>query len=255
MFWFKKRRRARLASQQFPEEWSKILENNVPLYTNLPMEDKAELRRHILVFIGEKRFEGCGGLVITDEIKVTIAAQACVLLLHRKTDYYPDVSSVLVYPQAFVARRARHLASGVVSEAPQILAGESWDRGSIVLSWDDVRRGAADIQDGHNVVFHEFAHQIDSSSGKGDSSAVLNDSSSYIAWARVLLDDYERLKRAVARNRSSFLDEYGASNPAEFFAVATEFFFEKPGKLKEIHPDLYNELKRFYQQDPASYQA
>ena len=129
MFWFKKRRRARLASQQFPEEWSKILENNVPLYTNLPMEDKAELRRHILVFIGEKRFEGCGGLMITDEIKVTIAAQACVLLLHRKTDYYPGVSSVLVYPQAFVAPRARHLASGVVAKT-----GEPEREGKIILT-------------------------------------------------------------------------------------------------------------------------
>ncbi len=253
MFWFKKRRRSRLANQQFPEEWPKILEKNVPLYASLPMEDKAELQRHMLVFIGERRFEGCGGLMITDEIKVTIAAQACVLLLHRKTDYYPGLSSVLVYPRAFIARRVRHLESGVVAEAPQILAGESWHRGSIALSWDDVRHGAADIHNGHNVVFHEFAHQIDGSSGKGDSTAVLKDRSSYIAWARVLQKDYNKLRRVVARGRSTFLSKYAAANPAEFFAVATEFFFEKPGKLKEIHPDLYNELRHFYQQDPAGY--
>jgi Mlc titration factor MtfA (ptsG expression regulator) len=143
------------------------------------------------------------------------------------------------------------LASGVVAQAPQILLGESWHRGSIVLSWDDVRCGAADIHDGHNVVFHEFAHQIYSSGGKGDSTAVLKDRSSYIAWARVLQKDYEKLRRATARNSPTFLNKYGATNPAEFFAVATEFFFEKSKELKEIHPDLYNELKQFYQQDPA----
>jgi len=253
MFWFKKWRRNRVANQQFSEKWLRIIEKNVPFYRRLSSKDKTELQGHILIFIGEKRFEGCGGLEITDEIKITIAAQACMLLLHRKTDYYPGLSSVLVYPRAFIARRAEHLASGVVAEAPQILVGESWHRGSVVLSWDDVRHGAADIHDGHNVVFHEFAHQIDSSAGQGDSSAVLKDRSSYIAWARALQKDYEKLRRTAVQNRPSFLDEYGATNPAEFFAVASEFFFEKPRELKEIHPGLYNELKQFYQQDPASY--
>ena len=253
MFWFKKSRRNQLANQQFSEEWLRIIEKNVPLYNILPSEEKAELQGHIPIFIGEKQFEGCGGLEITDEIKVTIAAQACMLLLHRKTDYYPGLSSVLVYPQAFIARRARHLASGAVAEDPQILLGQSWRQGSIVLSWDDIRHGAADIHNGHNVVFHEFAHQIDSSGGKGDSSAVLRDRSSYIAWARVLQKDYEKLRRAAAGDRPTFLSKYAAANPAEFFAVATEYFFEKPRRLKEIHPDLYAELRQFYQQDPVSY--
>jgi Mlc titration factor MtfA (ptsG expression regulator) len=253
MFWLKKLRRNRLANQQFPDEWLGIIEKNVPFYSKLSSEDKTELLRHILVFIGEKRFEGCGGIKITDKIKVTIAAQACILLLHRKTNYYPGLSSILVYPRAFIARRTERLAAGVMAEIPQILLGESWHRGSIVLSWDDVRNGAADIHNGHNVVFHEFAHQIDSSAGKGDNTAVLKNHSSYIAWARVLQKDYEKLRCEVARNHPTFLDKYGATNPAEFFAIATEFFFEKPKELKEIHPDLYKELKQFYQQDPASY--
>ncbi len=253
MFWLKKLRRNRIAARQFPSQWLQTIEKNVPLYNHLPAEDKAELQRHILIFIAEKRFEGCGGLKITDEIKVIIAAQSCVLLLHRKTDYYPGLSSILVYPHAFIVHRAQFLSDGIVTEGPQVLLGESHHAGSVVLSWDDVKHDAADIYDGHNLIFHEFAHQLDSSSGKGDSSSVLKNTSSYIAWARVLQKDYERLKIAAQQNHPTFLDKYGATDPAEFFAVATEFFFEKPHELKQIHPNLYNELKRFYQQDPAGF--
>jgi hypothetical protein len=251
MFWFKKRRRNRIAGQPFPRQWLEILENNLPLYNRLSIDDALELQRHILIFLNEKRFEGCGGLDITDEIKVIIAAQACILLLHRKTDYYPGLSSILVYPHAFIVRRVERLDAGVIADGPEVLSGESWRQGSVVLSWDDVKHGAADIRDGQNVVFHEFAHQLDSAGGKGDNSEVLRNHSSYITWARVLQKDYEKLRQATQQNNPAFLNKYGAIDPAEFFAVATEFFFEKPAELKQIHPDLYNELKRFYHQDPA----
>jgi hypothetical protein len=251
MFGFKNRRRKKLSSRPFPQDWLAILEGNVPLYNKLPPEDKAELRRHILIFLGEKHFEGCGGLQITDQIKVTIAAQACILLLHRRTDYYPGLYSILVYPQAYVTKQAEHLASGVVAEGLQVRLGESWHRGSVVLSWDDIRRCAADMHDGYNIVFHEFAHQLDSSGGKRDSTPVLQKRSNYIAWARVLQKDYQKLRSDVSSDRQTILDEYGATNPAEFFAVATECFFEKPKQLQEHHPELYDELKLFYQQDPT----
>jgi Mlc titration factor MtfA (ptsG expression regulator) len=251
MFGFKRWRRKRLGEAEFPKEWLSIVERNVGYYNLLPEADKKELQRHILIFIGEKHFEGCGGLKISDEIKVTIAAQACILLLHRKTDYYPGLSSILVYPQAYVAWRAECKAAGIVAEGPEVRLGESWHRGAIVLSWDDVRQGAADINDGQNVVFHEFAHQLDSSAGKGDSTEVLRRRSNYIAWARVLQKDYEKLRRAVGRNQRTLLSGYGATNPAEFFAVATECFFERSKELEKLHPGLYNELKRFYHQDPA----
>ena len=253
MFFFKKWRRKRLASRPFPQIWQKIMGRNVPYYNCLPDDDKAELRRHIHIFISEKRFEGCGGLVMSDEIKVTIAAQACILLLHRETDYYPGLHTILVYPHAFVVRRPEMMESGVVSEDPHVLLGESWHDGSIVLSWDDVRGGAADINDGHNVVFHEFAHQIDSSFGKGDNSEVLRDRSSFSSWARVLRKDFEALRVAAVQGRPTLLDKYGAKNPAEFFAVITEFFFEKPLQLRRNHPELYEELRLFYHQDPAEY--
>ncbi|MHC4647390.1 MAG: M90 family metallopeptidase [Planctomycetota bacterium] len=251
MFGFKRWRRNRLAKRRFPENWLAIIETNVPFYKRLAPADQAELRRHILIFVAEKSFEGCGGLKITDEIKVTIAAQACILLLHRQTDYYPGLSSILVYPQAYAAGQAEHLSCGVVVEGPHIRLGESWRQGSIVLSWDDVRRSATDIHDGHNVVFHEFAHQLDSSAGKGDSTAVLHNRSSYTAWARVLQKDYEKLRRDVSHNRRTLLNRYGATNPAEFFAVATEYFLERPRELRKHHPELYEELKVFYEQDPA----
>lgn len=251
MLAFKKWRRRRLSQKAFPEPWLKIIDENVPFYKNLPNEDKKELLRHILIFMSEKHFEGCGGLNITDEIKVTIAAQACILLLHRKTDYYPGLSSILVYPQAYVTHMTEHLPGGVVTEGLDVRLGESWHRGSVVLSWDDVRCGVADIHDGHNVVFHEFAHQLEDSGARGDSTPAFRSRSSYIAWARVLQRDYEKLCRDVSRHRKTFLNEYGATNPAEFFAVATEYFFEKPKELRKLHPELYRELKFFYQQDPA----
>lgn len=157
MFLFKKWRRKRIKQREFPREWLTIIEQRVPFYSKLPVLDKEELKQHILVFLAEKRFFGCGGLTITDEIKVTIAAQACVLLLHRETDYYPGLNSILVYPAAYIAKETRHLAGGVVEEGYDVRLGESWRHGAVVLSWDDIRRDSADIHDGHNVVFHEFA--------------------------------------------------------------------------------------------------
>ncbi len=252
MFGLKRWRRRRAGRRGFPAEWLAIIERNVAYYKKLPAADRDELQKHILIFMAEKRFEGCAGLEITDEIKVTIAAQACILLLHRKTDYYPGLYSVLVYPGRYIARRTEHLGYGIVVERPDVRSGESWHRGSVVLSWDDVLQSAGDIHDGQNVVFHEFAHQLDTSGGKGDSSFVVRDRSSYIAWARVLQKDYEQLREAAVCNEPTLLRKYGATNPAEFFAVSTECFFEQPQKLQKLHPDLYAELKNFYQQDPAS---
>ncbi len=253
VFGFKERRRKKIASRPFPEAWLVLLRKNVPLYSRLPEADQEELKRHILVFMAEKQFEGCGGLRMTDQIKITIAAHACILLLHRQTDYYPGLKSILVYPRAYLAANIRHVGAGVVLETEDVRAGESWHHGSVVLSWDDVRRSAADLGDGQNVVFHEFAHQLDSSSGRGDSTPVLRDRSSFSAWARALGEDFERFQRDIEEDRTDILDEYGATDPAEFFAVATESFFERPKDLQQMYPRLYAELKRFYQQDPATF--
>jgi Mlc titration factor MtfA (ptsG expression regulator) len=253
VFILKKRRRQRLREEPFSPEWLAILKRNVAYYHMLPPDDQRDLQGLIQIFVAEKCFEGCGGLTITDEIRLSIAAQACILLLHRDTDFYPMLQSILVYPTAYLSPAAHYQADGVVVEGTQARLGESWARGVVVLSWDDVKRGAGDVHDGHNVVFHEFAHQLDYESGAAEGAPALPRRSQYIAWARVLAHEYGLLVRDIACHRQTLLDRYGATNPAEFFAVATECFFEKPLELKIRHPGLYEQLQLFYRQDPATY--
>lgn len=252
VFGSKERRRRKLLAAPFPPEWRAILQRNVPYFALLSAGEQRELCGAIQVFLAEKRFEGCGGLAIDDEIRVTIAAQACVLLLHRESDYYPGLRTILVYPHGYVAPGARVQPDGTVSEGPQGRLGESWRHGPVVLSWDDVRRGAADAHDGHNVVFHEFAHQLDSESGAEEALRMLGRRSRYIAWARGLAAEYQRLRDDVAHDRPTPLDDYGATNPSEFFAVVTESFFEQPEAMQRLRPELYEELRAFYRQDPAA---
>jgi Mlc titration factor MtfA (ptsG expression regulator) len=251
MFLLKRARRRRIRARPFPSNWREILEKNIPFYGQLPREDKKELEGHIQVFLTEKHFEGAGGLKMNDEIRVTIAAQACVLLLHRETDYYPGLFSIIVYPHEYIARRIEWDATGVVIEDLQPRLGESSRRGAVVLAWDHVRADATDIHDCRNVVFHEFAHQLDAEDGSVDGAPALPRRSMYIAWARVLEREYERLRRDAARGNRTLLDQYGATNPAEFFAVATECFFTNSIRMKRVHPELYEELRLYYQQDPA----
>lgn len=248
----RKERWAKIQSQPFPPEWSWIMARNVPIYARLSELDKAELRGLIQVFLAEKVFEGCGGLEITDEIRVTIAAQACLLLLRRDTDVYPRLITILVYPTAYVSNMPQHGPHGIVTEGPQGRLGEAWTSGVVVLSWDDVKLGASDVRDGHNVVFHEFAHQLDTEDGSADGAPVLPQRNLYSAWARVLGEEYAELREAAETGKKSVLDTYGATEPAEFFAVATEAFFEKPVQLKKKHPELYEELKIYYNQDPEA---
>jgi len=250
--WMRRSRRKRLFASPFPAEWVAILEQDVPLYWLLPEPLRRELHGHINVFLGEKTFEGCGGLEMTDEIRVTIAAQACILLLNRRTKCYPRLRSVLVYPSAYVAKEVERAGSAEVADV-QVRLGESWHHGAVVLSWDSVMRGASDIKDGHNVVLHEFAHQLDQEDGAPDGTPILGQRSRYVTWGRVLSRDYKDLQEKTRRGRTTVIDDYGASNPAEFFAVVTETFFEKPQQLKEKHPELYDELKDFYKVDPLEW--
>ena len=250
--WFKNRRRKRLRSQPFPSTWLTIIKKNVPIYNRLPQADQEELQGHVQIFLDEKYFEGCGGLELTEEIKVTIAAQACLLLLHRETDYYPRLITILVYPHPYVAKSLEPIGGGVVQEGETVRLGEAWKSGVAVLSWDDVSRGASDLHDGHNVVLHEFAHLLYHEDGSADGAPILEHRSHYVTWARVLSDEYDQLRRDTELGRTDVLDEYGATNPAEFFAVATECFFEKPIQLRRKHPQLYEELQRYYRQDPAT---
>lgn len=247
-------RRAQLRARPFPDEWRRIIERNLQAFRRLPPDDQAELLGHVQVFLAEKKFEGCGGLELTDEIRVTIAAQACLLLLHRETDYYPELTVILVYPTGYTAHEERHVGGGLWEEGEDDRLGHTGrDLRAMVLAWDAARRGAADPSDGENLVLHEFAHQLDYEDWRTDGTPALETRAEYLAWARVMSPEFEALRAAEETDAVTLLDKYGATNPAEFFAVLTEAFFERPRALRERHPDLYAQLQRFYRQDPASY--
>ncbi len=244
----RQKKRRVLLSTPFPLEWSAILERNLPPYRKISLQLQQQLHDYIRIFLSEKSFEGCGGLVLTDEIKVTIAAQACMLLLNRKCDCYPKLYSVLVYPSTYVA--GTHKSYGLHPTERSVRLGESWKHGSVVLAWDSVKSGALNFEDGHNVAMHEFAHQLDQEDGRADGAPILEMHSAYSAWSRTFLEEYELLQNKTLKGKKSVMDKYGATDPAEFFAVATETFFEKPAQLKKKHPELYHELQGFYKLDP-----
>ena len=236
-------------SSDFPTAWEEILQQRVPLYRSLSEPDRRELRAYIRWFLASKEFEGCGGLVVTDEIRVVVAAQACLLLLHRETPCYERLRLIRVYPGAYFAQSSNETA-----------LGESWQHGVILLAWDSVRAGAANPFDGDNVVLHEFAHQLDQEDGQTDGTPRLGrgtgsaqQAGMYAAWARMLSKEYEEFRLAVKDGSRTVIDAYGAGNPAEFFAVATECFFEKPKQLCKKHLELYAALEQFYKQNPAAW--
>ncbi len=250
---FRDHRRAVLRAQPFPETWQAILDRDVAYAAQLDVEERRELEGLVQIFIEEKHFEGCGGLELTDQIRVTIAAEACRLLLHRETDIYPQLVSVLVYPSAYKATRLTQ-EGRVVIEREDALLGESRMRDAVVLSWDHVLEGARHIG-GDNVVLHELAHQLDAESGAMNGAPELGGRARYASWARVLGEEFAELSQRLHEGRGSDIDGYGATNPAEFFAVLTEMFFERGAQLKERHPKLYAELVGFYHQDPAARHA
>lgn len=240
--------RRQLLEQPFPEQWQKIVQR-LPFFRSLDERGQKRVCDDLRVLIDEKGWEGCGGLEITDEIQVTIAAQASLLLLNIEHEYYKHVQSILVYPSAYKTAPSRD-AAGVVREG-QANLGEAWRRGPVVLSWDATLRGALDPKDGHNLVLHEFAHKLDMLDGLADGTPPLDSKDQLTQWVRTMSKEFQKLRDAAESGRATVMDTYGATNPAEFFAVATECFFEKSRKLKQRHPTVYDCLKDYYHQDPA----
>ena len=248
--WWAQYRRARLWARSFPAPWRRVLRRRVPIVARLPLDLQLRLKRLIQVFIAEKPFIGCQGQKITDEVRVTIAAQACLLLLGQaRADCYPQLRQVLVYPGSFVADRERPLGAGVVQAQRLTMSGESWGHGQVVLSWQDVVAGAADPGDGRNVTLHEFAHQIDQDSGVADGRPWRAARATRRRWALVMGQALERLRSEP----STLIDAYGASDPAEFFAVVTEVFFERPNELAAEAPEVYAELADLYRVNPMQW--
>ena len=251
---FTSRRRERLKSQPFPAHLRGLVDENLPAFRRLPPDDQAELLGHVQVFLSEKHFEGCGGLELTDEIRVTIAAQACLLLLHRDTDYYPHLHTILIYPGGYTEEGERYVGGGLWEQGPEHRLGHTArELRALVLAWDAASHGARDPSDGENVILHEFAHQLDFENRSADGTPDLETRAEYLAWARVMGTEFNALRAAEAEGEPTVLDWYGATNPTEFFAVATEAFFERPRALKNRHPELYAELQKFFRQDPIGF--
>lgn len=253
----RQRRRAYIRSQPFPPEWRAILEKDSSLYRALPPSLKDELHGLIRVFLDEKKFEGCQGLEITESMKLLIAGQACLLLVNNdrreKDKLYPTLSTILVYPSVYVAPERLRIGGYQAVETTQARLGESWNRGEVVLVWDHVSADAQDAVSGENVVLHEFAHQLDQEDSSSDGAPLLRTRGQYNAWARVLGREYQELQNDLAKNHPTLLREYAATNPAEFFAVATEVFFQTPERMKKTHPELYEQLRSYYGLDPETW--
>ncbi len=245
------RRRRRVFELPFPEPWQAILKQKFPLYNRLPEDLRQQLHGHMNVFLSEKYFTGHNGLEITDTVRVVIAAQACILLLNRKTRYFPHLKTIRVYPGAFTQRRDAH---GAADEVGPVRLGESWHRGPVVLSWSDSEHGARVSADGHNVVMHEFAHQLDQEDGESDGAPQMPPGH-YRTWGKVLSREFNALRIKAELGQSSWIDQYGATNAAEFFAVITEHFIEQPEEFLQRHPQLYQALKGYYRIDPVSWRG
>jgi len=250
--YLKRRHRQKLMVEQLPSEYLEILEKHVALYSILPEKLKKELHGRIAIFLDEKEFEGCGDLEMTARVKVTVAAFACMLLLNKNFDYYPSLNSILVYPDAYVASNSKTSLGGVtVVQKESARLGESWMHGNLVLSWQQIENEASDIHCHQNVILHEFAHQLDQLDGYADGTPPLSNKGIYPEWRKIMTQEYEHLCEEAEHAVRDVIDWYGATNPAEFFAVTTESFFCNPLALQKAHSKLYNLFVEFYQLDPA----
>lgn len=248
--WWRRRRRRKLLAQPRPEAWTTWLEP-YPLFAPLDAAERERVLDIARVIVAEKRWEGCAGLELDEEMQVVIAAQAALLLLELEHDYFPEVRSILVFPRSYETPFPRHGPGGVVTTGAQH-AGEAWYRGPVILAWDWVRHGASDEKDGTNLVLHEFAHRLDFGDGWIDGTPRLRAPGALDTWRRVMTREFADLREAARRGRRHILDHYGATDEAEFFAVATETFFEKGAVLQRDHEELYDVLETYYGQDPVA---
>ena len=237
----------------FPHHFSKILRKNLPGYSRMPTDLQMQLKRKIRQFLHEKTFVACGDLEMNDEVRVTIAAKACLLLLNRETEVFPKLSHILVYPSAFVVPRQRIEGGGIVTHTNQTLSGESWSDGRVILAWDQIVNNPHNEEMGQDVVIHEFSHQLDSEDGTTNGAPVLPSTVAYRQWSQVMEREFLRLQSAIDQQEETVIDPYGASNPAEFFAVTTEAFFKKSAVFATAHPELFKVLQAYYCVDPREW--
>ncbi len=248
----RRRRRAALMRTPLDERRRAIIARRIPLYRRVPLYLRERLDGLINRFLDEIKFIGRDGFDVTEEARLVIAAQACLLIMAKPHRWFPNLKSVILYPAAFKSK-AKKFDGYVQHGGTRVHSGESWMRGPVVLAWDHAAFGALVDDDGHNVVIHEFAHQLDEATGVSDGAPLLGKDQSAALWGRVFQESYERLQRNVEIGQPSVFDAYGASAPAEFFAVAVETFFEKPRETKAEEPQIYEQLTLYFGFDPAKW--
>jgi len=257
-------RRQRWQAVPLTQNQVQLLQQNMPLYRRLPQALRLQLNGHIQVFLAEKSFVGGNDFAVTNDMRLLVAANACLLLLNRHSNYFINVKTVVLYPSAY--RVDQQTRDGVVVDnSQQVRLGESWPWGTIVLSWSDSLAGSVNEQDGQNVILHEFAHQLDQQNGGATGTPKLKNKNMYKQWHSIFSQEYFELKRNICKGKGGVIDgdsvmdgdsvinSYGATNEAEFFAVVTESFFERPQALRQQHSALYQLLYRYYQVDPVSW--
>lgn len=245
--------RSKLYREPFPCAWEELLVERVPLYGILPEPERTSLRHHVRVLLDEKAFEGCGGLEVTEEMRVTVAGHAALLLLADPDDYYPTLGTVILYPESFAAPVQATDRVGVVTETIEERLGESWQEGTVVLAWDNIEELIRGTRCDGNVIIHEFAHQIDAQRGICDGALLRAQGDHCRDWGELLELEQRRQRSAWRRGRPAVLDPYAFTSPEELFAVASETFFMRPVRLKTNHPELYAELAEVYGLDPAAW--
>jgi len=234
-------------SQRLTESQRTGLISDFPTFARLPDDLRNELEGLVHIFLAEKSFEACGELTeVTEHMQIVIAAEACLLLMNRKHNYYRKLRSILVYPSAYTAKNSEG--------GTDVRLGESWDSGSVVLAWDSVVSGGKNEEDGSHVAIHEFAHQLDQDDGAGDGVPPLTGGrGSYRDWSQTFSKAFEKFLRKLEKGQKTVIDPYGGTNPAEFFAVATETFYEKPKQLHKHYPEVYEQLRQYYNVDPLQW--
>lgn len=251
--WWKNRQRRKLVSKPFPPGWREMLYANFAQYEWLTAEEQQRLHDAVRIFIAERWWEGCSGLVLTEEMQVTIAGQACMLLLGHPGVYLGQPQTVLVYPAEYLAKERKPVGGGAAVESESARYGEAWQGGPMILSWPAVLHGGQNPYDGENLVYHEFAHVLDMLDFSADGSPPLSGDLAG-SWEEIFSREHKSLIESLRQHEPTLLGSYAATNRAEFFAVSTERFFEQPHDLRFMHPDLYYALQQFYRQDPVSRQ-
>lgn len=250
LFFYRGWLRNRRLKEPLPEHWPGLLRKQLPVYSTLPTQLRHQLEQHVQLFLAEKSFYGCDGFTVDDTVRLTIAGHACLLIIARSFSDFDDISSILVYPDAY---RVKEIESDglVVSESDQIRAGEASSRGQVVLAWAECEQGAVNPEGHHNVILHEFAHQLDYLDGTADGAPPLSGKQAR-HWQETMTRAYEHLRHSLSHHQKPWLDPYGATEPAEFFAVLTEAFFQQPDHLKTEQPEVFQALRGFYRLDPIT---